>query len=286
MMAQRKQIVQSLLLASALPITLLVFTAVTSERIVVEKLLTYLVMPLSLFWLALWGAVCCAWSFGLKRVSYWGLGAWMGFTIITSPLTSYFLASRLERDISDFRVEDLPKFRAIIVLGGGTTESPLGRAGVGGAGERVMLAARLYHLGKAEQLVATGKTIESLRRSTNGRRERDGAEQTKDIWMGLQIPEASILTMGGRNTREEMAEIKKWLLGLPQDSKIGLITSAWHLPRALRLAKSQGVDVVPLPADFSAGRPPAHLIELLPSGGSAGKLEVVLKEYLAWLLGR
>lgn len=285
-MAKRRQIVQSLLLALALPMTLLLVTVITSERILVDKLLTSLVMPLSLFWLALWGAVCAAWSFGWKRVSYWGLGAWAAFTVITSPLTSYCLAYSLERNIVDFRVEELPKFRAIIVLGGGTTESPSGRPGVSGSGERVLLAARLYHSGKAEQLVTTGKTIESLRRSKNGRVELDGAEQTKDIWMSMQIPETSIVTMGGRNTREEMVEVKKWLLGLPKDSKIGLITSAWHLPRALRLAESQGVSVVPLPADFSSGRPPAHLIELLPSGGSAGKLEVVLKEYLAWLMGR
>jgi uncharacterized SAM-binding protein YcdF (DUF218 family) len=261
-------------------------TAVSFERILLEKLVTALAMPTGLIWLTLWALTGCAFAFKLRHFSYLFLGIWCGFTVITSPLTAHFFASRLERGIEDIDIDTLPDFEAIIVLGGGTTESPSGRAAVGGAGERVVLGARLFHAGKTKLLVTTGETIAALRRSVGDREERDGADQTQEIWVSLKVPEVSIQKLKGRNTREEMDAIVAWRSTIPANARIGLITSAWHLPRALRLAKKQGLEVVPLPADFIAGRAPTHFIELLPSGGSAGKLEMVLKEYLAWLVGR
>jgi uncharacterized SAM-binding protein YcdF (DUF218 family) len=282
----RNKIVKASLMAAALPALLLLVTALSSERILIEKLLTTLAMPTAMIWLMLWALGCFAWSLDHRRFAVLILAVWCGFTFITSPLTSYYFAARLEQGIVDFKVSELPEFEVIVVLGGGTTESPEGRAVVGGAGERVMLAARLFHAGKTRKLITTGESIESLRRTIAGRVERNGAEQTKDIWMALAVPEANIEMLGGRNTREEMSALAQWRKNLPEDASVGLITSAWHMPRALRLADREGLKFVPLPADFIAGRPPTHLIELLPSGGAAGKLEMVLKEYLAWLVGR
>lgn len=286
MAVSRGQILQGSLITAALPLLLLIVTAVASERIVVEKLLTTLFMPLCLLWLLLWAAVAFSWVLHQKRIALTMLALWSVFTIGTSPLTAYLLAAGLESNVEDVDVHLIPSLDAVIVLGGGTTESPQGRAVVGGAGERVVLGARLFHAGKTKLLVTTGETIETLRRSTDGRVDRDGAEETKEIWMALGVPEEKIQILGGRNTREEMRVLKDWLAVLPADAQVGLITSAWHLPRAMRLAEQENLKFVPLPADFIAGRPPSNLIELLPSGGAAGKLEMVLKEYLARLVGR
>ena len=282
----KSPILRAALFAAILPSLLLLSAALCFERILFEKLITALAMPTGLIWLTLWTCACFAFAFKLRYFSFLFLGIWFGFTVITSPLTAHFFAARLERGIVDIDIDTLPDFEAIVVLGGGTTESPSGRASVGGAGERVLLGARLFHAGKTKLLVTTGETIATLRRSVGGREERDGADQTQDIWMSLKVPEDSIHKLKGRNTREEIDAIVAWKRTIPADARIGLITSAWHLPRALRLAKKQGLEVVPLPADFIGGRAPTHFIELLPSGGSAGKLEMVLKEYLAWLVGR
>ena len=34
------------------------------------------------------------------------------------------------------------------------------------------------------------------------------------------------------------------------DRRVGILTSAWHLPRAMRLAESAGVQAVPVPSNF------------------------------------
>lgn len=279
-------IFKALLLSAALPALLLLATMFFSERIMVEKLLTTLAMPTGMIWLSLWSLLCFALVF---RVRYFGvliLVMWLGFTAITSPLTAYFFAWRLERQVADIDIETLPSLSAVVVLGGGASESPRGRAAVASAGERVLLGARLFHAGKTPILVTTGQAIESLRRTRGNLVERDGAELTQEIWRALRVPENAIQTLGGRNTREEMRAIAAWKANLPEDSEIGLVTSAWHMPRALRLAEKEGLKFVPLPADFIAGQPPVHFIELLPSGGAVGKFEMVLKEYLAWLVGR
>jgi len=282
----KSPIFRAALFVAILPALLLFGTALYFERILFEKLITALAMPTGLIWLTLWAFAGCAFAFKLRYFSFLFLGIWCGFTVITSPLTAHFLASRLEQGIVDIDIDTLPDFEAIIVLGGGTTDSPSGRASVGGAGERVLLGARLFHAGKTKLLVTTGETIAALRHSAEDQEDRDSADQTHEIWTSLKVPELSIQKLKGRNTREEIDAIVAWRKTIPADGRIGLITSAWHLPRAIRLAKKQGLDVVPLPADFMAGRAPTHFIELLPSGGSAGKLEMVLKEYLAWLVGR
>jgi uncharacterized SAM-binding protein YcdF (DUF218 family) len=285
MILLRSKILRASLIAAALPLLLLVITALTSEKMVVDKLLTLLVMPTAMVWLLLWALVWFTWVFNQRRLALCVLLVWCSFTVITSPLTAYFFSKALEQNVDDFDVETLPEFAAIIVLGGGSSESPSGRAVVSGAGERLVLGARLFHAGKTQTLITTGEIIESLRRRGE-HVDRNSAEQTKELWMSLSIPEANILMLGGRNTKEEMVELARWRKGLPETAKVGLITSAWHMPRAQRLAERAGLELFPLPADFIAGRPPAHLIELLPSSGAASKLELVLKEYLAMLVGR
>lgn len=272
---------RSLLVTSLLPISLVVGTSLVSSRVVVEKLLTTMAMPMAMVWLVLWGLTVQVWFGGQKRLACVCFSVWICFSVATSPLTVYVLTHNLEKGFEELSLESCPKFDAIVALGGGTTETPGGRASLAGAGDRVILAARLYHAGKTRILVTTGEHILELRQD-----QKDGAAQTVEIWKGLGIPGDRIKSLGGRNTREEMEVISEWLEDQPIEGPIGMVTSAWHLPRAMRLATQRGLKVVPIPADYAAGKPPGHIVELLPSSGSFGKLEMVLKEYLARIVQR
>lgn len=54
----------------------------------------------------------------------------------------------------------------------------------------------------------------------------------------------------GRDTAEEIDNIRL-LVG---DERVALVTSAWHLPRAMKLAAAAQLDAFPCPADYLGGR--------------------------------
>jgi uncharacterized SAM-binding protein YcdF (DUF218 family) len=91
--------------------------------------------------------------------------------------------------------------------------------------------------------------------------------------------------LGGANTKEEFeliareAKRRGW-------SKIGVVTSAWHMGRALRLARTAGVEVTPLPADFVGDVPGWDRLAIVPSGQALSETSRALREYLARLVGR
>ncbi len=278
----RNSFLQAVLITAVVPLSMIIGTWAAAGRMVVEKLLTALVMPMLLVWLAILFSTIFLWLQRQRALALWSLFIWLIFTIASSPLTSYLLYRSLESGIAELTISEVEPLTAIVVLGGGTTETPQGRATVGRAGDRVILAAELYHASKVKKLITTGENISGLTSS----KRKSGAEQTRELWAALGVDENAVIGLGGRNTTEEMLAVKQWIEQLPAQERVGIITSAWHMPRALRLAKKQGLELVPIPADFAAANPPRHLLEILPSGGALGSLDVALKEYLAALLGR
>ena len=74
--------------------------------------------------------------------------------------------------------------------------------------------------------------------------------------------------------------------------RIGLLTSAWHLPRAMRLANHNGLKPLPLPADFRTGAnvegfTTGQIVEsMIPNGFALEATCLFAKEYLGMLVGR
>ena len=266
-----------------LPTTsLLCLVWLVSGRIVLEKLLIALAMPSGLLWLGLffagymsmlqrrWGLSLLLWSF---FVSY-GLS---GNTIVGN-----WLVKTLEEKYYHSNPLDAETFDLLVVLGGGTDPLEDGTVQLGGsAGDRVMLAARLYHRGKAKRLVVTGVAV-----TREGLDPLGGAKAAERIWKDLGIPPSAVTKIGGRNTSEQIRELQTFL----QDhsaARIGLLTSAWHLPRALRLAKGQGLELLPVPAAFETGQPSYWMVSaLVPNPGGFQKTNLAVKEYLARLVHR
>ncbi len=89
-------------------------------------------------------------------------------------------------------------------------------------------------------------------------RPRDARQVLRE----LGVPAESIRKIGGRNTFEEMRHLRD-LLG--PEERVGLITSGWHMPRAMRLARAAGLHVEPLPAGFAAGPVDFNLLAPIPT---------------------
>ena len=90
--------------------------------------------------------------------------------------------------------------------------------------------------------------------------------------------------MAGRTTSEEMLALAAHLTG---QQRVGLVTSASHLPRALRLAAQSQLQLIPLPCNFAT---PGQLrllpIHFIPSAHALDLSARTIKEYLAQLVGR
>ena len=68
------------------------------------------------------------------------------------------------------------------------------------------------------------------------------------IFRGRGVSSEVLELAGGCNTHEEMGDLAKRCA--PSGQRVGLLTSAWHLPRAQQLVKKNGLDLIPLPSDF------------------------------------
>ncbi len=250
------------------------------QDITVQKLLGRLVMPLGLLWLALWLLTATAFCRGLRR---WG-GALaiiaVGLTLAANPLFAGWLIRGLEARVPDADAATLGPVDAVFVLGGGTQCSTNAVPNLGYNGDRVLLAARLYHTGTAPLLVCSGSGIVGL---DDG---RDLAAETAWLWRGLGIPDNAIRQLPGpRTTSEELAAYRDFI-AVNGWQRVGLITSAWHLPRALRTCERLGLTMVPIPAGRHGPPLPWSPVYLIPTGEAAYEMQTAVWEWIGMLAGR
>ena len=188
--------------------------------------------------------------------------------------------------------ETIPAAEAIVLLGGGTApaEYPRSMVEVNSAGDRVLYAARLYKQGAAPNILLSGGRIDWLESGEDSSPAVEMAELLK--LMGVP-PEALWLQDRSRNTYED-ALYSSQMLKEKNIKRILLVTSAKHMPRSVALFEQQGLQVVPLPTDYSVTQAgweemlhpdlEAFLIALVPSGSSLAATSSALKEYLGMLV--
>jgi len=151
-----------------------------------------------------------------------------------------------------------------------------------------MAGARLFHLGIAKNLVTTGGVLELTGNIDDTfSQEESPAVHTTKLWQELGIPADRIQTIGGQNTKSEMSEIAKhpeWW----KEKRCALITSAYHLPRAMKLADAAGVTLDVIPTDFRGGsqKRPIMVKDFYPEADALRDWQNLIKEWLAIQIGR
>ena len=83
-----------------------------------------------------------------------------------------------------------------------------------------------------------------------------------------------------------MENLKRLLSARPDWKRIGLVSSAWHPPRAQRLLGDVGETVVPIPSDFRSGFWIPSPDMLVPQAGHLETTQLIVKEILAGWVGR
>lgn len=164
--------------------------------------------------------------------------------VLSSPPASNALVRALE-DTHPPLIQPPANTRAIAVLGYGHTEQP-NRAPnsvlMAGALSRLSEAVRLWHLAPSAQLILSGGYMWNEHNYTH-------AEAMARAAIQLGVSEEKItLLKNGRDTAEEASLMRK----LSDSGQFIIVTSATHMPRAVKLLKNGGIQPVAAPTDFLA----------------------------------
>ena len=179
---------------------------------------------------------------GKKKYAVVSLSLALSTIYFFSTLTAIcLLGLPLERTFLDYEsIEKIPNADAIVALGGGMGKAPnMKYPDMSDAADRIWHAARLWKAGKAPIIILSGKLED---------------EASKPLLLDLGIPESAILVDNeSRNTYENSRfteqVIKKHN---PDNTKptIIVVTSAWHLPRAMGNFSKTNLKAFPAPSDF------------------------------------
>ena len=172
-------------------------------------------------------------------------------------------------------------YDAIVVLGAGVVPAapPLRPdPELTDSSDRLWRAALLYRRNIAPRIIVSGGSYAARR----GERQQTEAEAMREILVALGVP-ADRIVMEDRslNTIDNIREVRD-LVGA---GRVALVTSAHHMPRALRLARKAGLDAEAFPADWRvvpSVRPEWQTY--LPSVEAMWSVTAALREYIALAL--
>ena len=205
------------------------------------------------------------------------------FWVSSMPLASNFLARALENGAERLEATSMVAADAIVVLSEGRVMAP-GAAAISEwtDGDRFWSGVALYHAGKAPILVFTG----------GGAPWQPNVKPEGEVLIGyaktLGVPSKALRTTGlVVNTAEEAQAVTTLLgrqvidgNGLAQNTKVLLVTSAYHMPRAKRLFERAGLTVIAFPVDFQVEESSRtfSVMGFLPSAGAFKSTEMAWRE--------
>jgi uncharacterized SAM-binding protein YcdF (DUF218 family) len=238
--------------------------------------------PTALIWLA-W-TVWLAWMLARRRIPVTRLmvplAAWSLFSLLTCTPFSSWLLRGLEDKHPPVTLEAAPKVDAIVCLGGSSEPNAREPAGfhLNVAADRVSAAISLWAAGVAPVIVLGG-----------GGPPEEGAPGEADTviarLIAVGVPASALINLGVcTDTRHEAMKTRA-LAAARGWKKIGLVTSASHMPRTHATFVAAGLDPVALPCNYlsSFNRPGA--MHYIHKPGTAGLVlfETWLHETLGWI---
>jgi uncharacterized SAM-binding protein YcdF (DUF218 family) len=237
-----------------------------------SKILPALLAPFSIVLLLLLAALITR-KWRVRAIS----AVFLVLLISSCPFVSDFLLRSLEAQYPDRPIDTYPPADAIVVLGG----SVRGSGGLHRASrlldpsDRLLVAFRLYRAGKAPWILCSGGNL-----SLFGEKEHQPeAEVISSLLQEWGVPAGSIRTESGSVNTHENAVRSHDLLARFGVTRILLVTSAMHMPRAAATFRKAGFDVIPAPADFKTGWD-RNFLDWLPNAASMIDSERTLREWV------
>lgn len=178
---------------------------------------------------------------------------WVAAVLVAlAGLTAFPLAEPLMRALEVTYPADpaLGRVDGIIVLGGAEHLGPHARWGglaTNEAGERLIAGLDLARRFPEAKLIYTGGTAGLLQNRNPGLPSR----MVADFWAEMGIPQTRIVLEGLSRSTAENATFTRDLIKPQPEQHWVLVTSAWHMPRAMEtFARAGWTDLTPWPVDF------------------------------------
>ena len=197
------------------------------------------------------------------------------------PLVSNAAVRWCEGGATRMTAAEMPEAAAIVVLSGEVHDPPGDNdvLEVGDAVDRYEGGLALYVAGRAPLLVFTG----GLMPWQPGRRPE--GEVLAEWAMARGVPKESILVTGNVvNTAGEANAVATLLAQESvEEGMVLLVTSAFHMRRAVLLFEKAGLEAIPYPVDFRVDESNDFtIIDLLPSASSLANSELALREFYGY----
>jgi len=167
--------------------------------------------------------------------------AWL--YLCSTALFADFLMNSLERGYRPRAISVIAPAEAIVLLGGAMRgDTHMGTLpDLNEQADRLLYAVALYKAGKAPLLLLTGGAPEGV---------RPEAVQMRDLLTIMGVPaDRMVLEVQSRDTHDN-AVYSAQILRERGIDRILLVTSAFHMRRAVALFEAQGIEVVPAPTDY------------------------------------
>jgi uncharacterized SAM-binding protein YcdF (DUF218 family) len=241
-----------------------------------KKLLAALLIPPGLFViLLLIGAV-----FSRKRRAQMAFLLFLASGIYLASIApvANFLLSPLENQYTVPAMDDLRTSDAYVVLGGGVNRKSVDIFGKGtlssASTARLVAAFRLYRMARRPIIISGGPAYPS---------EVPESEVGKRFLVKLGVRNDHIMTETRSRDTQENAIFTKELCAGKGIRKIVLVTSAYHLERAILLFRPFFSDVIPCPSDLRTSMDEARVRDFFPETDSLYDTSIALRERLSIL---
>lgn len=243
---------------------------------IIKMLYTTFLMPPGIFLACLF--ILAGW---LQKSNRKAAGMLAGLTLLFYLLSTGIVSGYLIRTLeSRYTPPQSINGDVIVMLGGGATLDTPNLSGTGHlagySANRLLTAAQLYYRYQLPIVLSGGKVL-----VTTG----NEAEIAKNILISLGVPDGRIFIENQSLNTTQNAKFTKELLDQHGFDRPVLVTSAFHMERAIRQFTKQNQPVIPFPTDYQANVQYRHsLSQLLPMAEHLERSQLAIKEYLGLLV--
>jgi uncharacterized SAM-binding protein YcdF (DUF218 family) len=172
------------------------------------------------------------------------------------------------------------KYSCVIVLGGFSGPGGPDTGHFNASSDRFIQGLRLFETRKASHILITSGNS-SLMHQKDGFVEGDWVKtQLKQF----NVPDSAVLIENkSKNTIENAAFTKAMLESRHLKPPYILVTSDFHMRRAMKIFTKAGLDVTPYPCNFFAGGQPSFA-GLIPDVNALPKWDIYIKEVVGYIV--